>query len=80
MIQWVRRKQTTNMWINKKNRTFLEGIPFEGRDVKAREERRLDCRLLHGVQEIANFYTDQQQKKKERGDEKAREERKLEKR
>jgi len=35
---------------------------------------------MRWVQEIANPYVDQQQKKKERGDEKAREERKPEKR
>jgi len=40
----------------------------------------VDCWLLHGVQEIANSYVDQQQESKERGDEKAREERRLEKR
>ena len=34
--------------------------------------------LLQGVQEIANSYVDQQQEKKGRGDEKAREERRLE--
>jgi hypothetical protein len=36
--------------------------------------------LLQGVQEIANFYVDQQQELKERRDVIAREERRLEKR
>jgi len=36
--------------------------------------------MLQGGQEIANSYVDQQPEMKERGDEKAREERRLEKR
>ena len=41
---------------------------------------KVDCWLLQGGQEIANSSMDQQQEKKERGDEKAREERRQEKR
>jgi hypothetical protein len=47
---------------------------------KAVNSKHLIVDMLQGVQEIANSYVNQQQETKERGDEKAREEKRLEKR